>query len=132
MIFTSLLMSNPARGELKPLQITALVDTGSAHLCVPKSVQLQLGLTKIDEREVIVADGRSIVVDYVGPLAIAHGTRTSFCGALVMGEQALLGSIALSDLDLIVEPREGRVRPNPDSPNIPVSGNLPARTKARR
>ena len=132
MIFASLLLSNPSRAELKPLPVTALVDTGSAHLCIPRSIQLQLGLTKLDEREVVLADGRSIVVDYVGPLALAVATRTAFCGALVMGEQPLLGTIALADLDLIVEPREGRVRPNPDSPNIPVSGSLPGRLRARR
>ncbi|WP_375393174.1 clan AA aspartic protease [uncultured Sphingomonas sp.] len=132
MIYANLVIANPARGELKPMPVRALVDTGSAHLCIPRSVQLQLGLTRLDERQVVLPDGRSTVVDYVGPVAIGFATRTSFAGALVIGEQVLLGTIALADLDLVVRVREGDVVVNGDSPNIPVSGALPQRNKARR
>ena len=132
MIFADLVLANSVRGELKPMPVRALVDTGSAHLCIPRSVQLQLGLGRAEERQVMLPDGRSTVVDYVGPVVIGFGLRTSYTGALVIGEQVLLGTIALADLDLVVRAREGDVAVNSDSPNIAVSGAAPHRNKASR
>ena len=39
-------------------------------------------------------------------------------GAIVMGEQALLGAIPIEDMDLVVVPKTREVIVNPDSPNI--------------
>jgi hypothetical protein len=36
----------------------------------------------------------------------------------VLGDQVLLGAIALEDMDLVVDPRNGVVDVNPASPNI--------------
>ena len=47
--------------------------------------------------------------------------RECVTGALVIGNQVLLGAIPMEDMDLIVEPARLRVSVNPLSPNIPLS-----------
>jgi hypothetical protein len=47
--------------------------------------------------------------------------RTGFTGALVMGNEVLLGAIPMEDMDLVVIPSRLSVDVNPDSPNIGVS-----------
>jgi hypothetical protein len=44
--------------------------------------------------------------------------RTGFTGALVMGDQVLLGAIPMEDMDLVVSPRTRSVDVNPASPNL--------------
>ena len=41
-----------------------------------------------------------------------------FAGALVMGDQTLLGAIPMEDMDLVVVPNTREVIVNPNSPNI--------------
>ncbi|MGH8605378.1 MAG: clan AA aspartic protease, partial [Gammaproteobacteria bacterium] len=41
--------------------------------------------------------------------------------ALVFGNQVLLGSIPMEDMDLVIEPSRQKVTVNPASPNIPMS-----------
>jgi hypothetical protein len=41
-----------------------------------------------------------------------------FVGALVLGDEILLGAIPMEDMDLIVNPRDRTVDVNPDRPNI--------------
>lgn len=125
MIHADIELSNAAKPELRPFVARALVDTGAAHLCIPQHVALQLGLKAIDQRQVVISDGTTRVVNYVGPIGVRFRDREAFTGALVIGQEVLLGMIPLSDLDLIVEPREGRVSVNPDAPNIAVSGEIP-------
>ncbi len=57
----------------------------SLHLCIPAHIQIQLKLTKIDRKEVILADGSRQLVPYVGPIEIRFKNRIGFVGALVMG-----------------------------------------------
>ena len=48
------------------------------------------------------------------------GSRTAagFVGALVLGDEVLLGAIPMEEMDLVVNPRDRTVDVNPDSPNI--------------
>ena len=47
--------------------------------------------------------------------------RSGFVGALVIGDQVLLGAVPMEDLDLVVVPSRLTIDVNPDSPNIPTS-----------
>jgi hypothetical protein len=47
-----------------------------------------------------------------------HPNRIGFAGALVMGDQVLLGAIPMEDLDLVVIPKTRTLDLNPDSPDI--------------
>lgn len=61
------------------------------------------------------------MVDYASPVRISMLNRECVTGALVIGNQVLLGAIPMEDMDLIVEPARLRVSVNPLSPNIPLS-----------
>jgi clan AA aspartic protease len=112
------LLSNPRMPELESMAVDALADTGSTHLCIPEHVQLQLRLEVLEMREVTLADGSSRSVPYVGPVQLWFKNRTGFTGALVMGDQVLLGAIPMEDMDLVVSPRTRSVDVNPASPNL--------------
>ncbi len=115
------LLKNPRLPELKPVQVDALVDTGAVHLCIPEHVQIQLKLEPIEQKEVTLADGSRRLVPYVGPIEIKFKNRTGFAGALVMGDQVLLGAIPMEDMDLVVVPKTRQVDVNPESPNVASS-----------
>jgi clan AA aspartic protease len=114
-------LRNPRLPELTPVDTQALADSGSIHLCIPEHVRLQLKLEAIDDKEVTLADGSRKLVPYVGPIEIRFKNRIGFAGALVMGDQVLLGAIPMEDMDLVIIPKTRTVDVNPDSPNIASS-----------
>ena len=120
-IFAALRLGNDARADLKELEVEALVDTGAMHLCIPEHIALQLQLKQSGVREVTLADGKVLQVQYVSPVRIEMLNRVCVTGALVLGDQVLLGAIPMEDMDLVVEPARQRVAVNPRAPNIPMS-----------
>ena len=114
-------LSNPRQPQLKPLRVRALADTGAMMLCIPEHIALQLGFETESEREVIIADGRKQKVPYVGPVRIAFDGRMCFVGALVLGDEVLLGVVPMEDMDLVVSPSRRSVTANPESPNVPCA-----------
>ncbi len=114
-------LKNPRLPELAPVDVVALADSGAVHLCIPEHVQIQLKLEAIDNKEVTLADGSKKLVPYVGPIELRFKNRVGFAGALVMGDQVLLGAIPMEDMDLIIIPKTRALDVNPDSPNIASS-----------
>jgi clan AA aspartic protease len=99
--------------------VKALADTGALMLCVPEHVAIQLELEPESTREVTVDDGRSLQVPYVGPIKVHFQERICFVGALVLGDEVLLGAVPMEDMDLVLSPSQQQVSVNPASPNIP-------------
>lgn len=126
-IFANIVLSNPRKPELRPLEVKALADTGALTLCLPEHIALQLDLQTESLREVTVADGRSMKVPYVGPVKVSFENRMCFVGALLMGNEVLLGAVPMEDMDLVLSPSQQSIVVNPSSPNIPR-----ARVKASR
>jgi len=116
-----IILKNSRREKVSSIEVESLVDTGAVHLCIPQHLQLQLELKTISEKEVTLADGSNKLVPYVGPLEIHFKNRVGFAGALVMGDQTLLGAIPMEDMDLVVIPRARKLDVNPNSPNIASS-----------
>lgn len=114
---TKIELRNPRRPDLPAVEVDALADTGSDLMCIPPQLQRQLGLEEAESRTIVLADGTRRSVPYVGPLQLRFANRTGFGGALVMGDQPLLGAIAMQDMDLVVIPRTRRVAVNPASPD---------------
>jgi hypothetical protein len=96
----SLILKHPGRPDLPPVAVEALADAGTWHLCIPESIRSQLVLGAIDWRDVTCVDGTKTLVPYVGPIDVRFGNRVGCTGALVMGDQVVLGAIALADMDL--------------------------------
>ena len=114
-------LSNPTRPELVAVDVSALADSGAVHLCIPEHLAIQLSLTELERREVVLADGHRRTVPYVGPVEVRFGNRRCFTGAMVLGNEVLLGAIPMEDMDLVLRPQLQRLDVNPESPNIPLS-----------
>ena len=121
LVNAKILLKNPRKPELEPIEVEALVDSGALHLCIAEHIRIQLQLDESDRREVTLADGSHKLVPYVGPIEIRFKSRIGFAGALVMGDQVLLGAIPMEDMDLIIIPKTRTVDVNPNSPNVGTS-----------
>ena len=121
MVNAKQLLKNPRKPDLSPVEVDALADPGSVHLCIRQHVQIQLQLEAIDQKEATLADGSSRLVPYVGPIELRFKNRVGFSGALVMEDQSLLGAIPMEDMDLVIIPKTRTVDVNPTSPNIASS-----------
>lgn len=84
-------------------------------------VQIQLELEESDCKEVTLADGSRQSVPFVGPIELRFENRVGFTGALVMGDQVLIGVIPMEDMDLVATPKTRKLAINPDSPNMATS-----------
>lgn len=121
LIRAKLLLMNPRKPELQPIEVDALADSGSVHLCIPPHVQIQLELEETAKKEATLADGTKKLVPYVGPVELHFKNRVGFAGALVMGDEVLLGAIPMEDMDLVLIPSSRTLDVNPSSPNIATS-----------
>lgn len=121
LVKANLTLKNPRKPELRPIEVQAVADTGSIHLCIPQHIQIQLGLEEAALKEATLADGSKKLVPYVGPVELAFENRVGFAGALVMGDEVLLGAIPMEDMDLVVIPKTRTLSVNPASPNVATS-----------
>jgi clan AA aspartic protease len=125
-------LANPRLPDLEPVEVQALADTGSVHLGIPKHIAIQLKLEEFGRREAKFADGTRRDVSYVGPLSIFVANRRALAGAMVLGDQVLLGAIPMEDMDLVVNPSTREVVPNPANPHIAGSIAMGVRHPRRR
>lgn len=119
LVYSNITLSNPVKPELQPLSIRCLVDTGSTYLVIPQHIATQLQLAVLETREANTADGSSHTVPYAGPVKVNFENRNCFVGALIMGDEVLLGAVPMEDMDLVVLPKLLKLSVNPESPNIP-------------
>lgn len=92
--------------EIKQMTVRALVDTGCITFCINDTIQEVLQLSKKGTRKTVIADGRIVELDVVGPLEIYYLDRYCTTNALLMpgDEEPLLGAIPMEEMDLIVYP----------------------------
>lgn len=121
LINTMITLKNPRLPNLEAIEVEALADTGSVHLCIPEHVAVQLKLEEKDRKEVTLADGTKRMIPYVGPIELHFKNRIGFGGAIVMGDQVLLGAIPMEDMDLVLHPKTRTIDVNPENPNIACS-----------
>jgi len=88
-------LGNPKEPDLVPVKTKALADTGTLMLCIPDHLALQLKLETESVREVSLADGRHKNVPYVEPIRVSFGNRFCYVGALVLGDEVLLGTVPM-------------------------------------
>jgi clan AA aspartic protease len=113
-----LTLRNPRKPSVAPIEIEALADTGSVYLVIPEQIRLQLSLSAETQKEITLADGSRRKVAYVGPVETRFKNRVAYVGAIVMGDEVLLGAIPMEDMDLVVLPQSRTVDVNPKSPDI--------------
>jgi clan AA aspartic protease len=120
-IYANLTLSNPVLPELSAIQAKALVDSGALHLCIPKHLALQLRLETLEDREVSLANGSKQLIPYAGPIKVKFQNRSAFVGAMILGDEVLLGAIPMEDMDVVIHPATQSLRVNPESPNIAMT-----------
>ena len=118
LIIVQMKLANPKRPDIAPFKADALVDTGSVYMVIPEHVQVQLQLEEQSKKEVTLADGSRQLIPYVGPVEVRFKNRLAYVGAVVMGDEVLLGAIPMEDMDLVLRPRQRAADVNPQSPNI--------------
>ena len=101
----------------KALTVTSLVDTGTLLLCIPERVARRLDLEELEHRDIRTADGALHQVPYVGPVLIKFENRRCLAGALVMGDEVLLGAVPMEDMDVLISPTTRTLAVNPESPD---------------
>ena len=117
-VYADIELGNPRRPEPTTVRVRALADTGALLLCIPEQVAVQLNLETESTREVAIADGRKMSVPYVGPLKVTFGNRLCYVGAMVLGDEVLLGTVPMEDMDLVLNPARREVTVDPASPNF--------------
>lgn len=121
LIHAEIEIANPRDKQINTLITQSLVDTGSLHLCIPEHISIQLNLEELYKREVTTADGKKHLVPYVGPVSVKFENRACFTGALVLGNEVLLGAVPMEDMDIMISPAKQALIVNPESPNIAMS-----------
>ena len=108
--------------QIRFLEVDALVDTGAVSMVIPEDIATQLGLVYEGKRRVRYADGRTAEIPLVLGARYEICGRTTVCETYVTppGTQVLIGQIPLEGLDLIVDPKNREVRPNPAHPDFPI------------
>ncbi|HMF42158.1 MAG TPA: clan AA aspartic protease [Polyangia bacterium] len=97
---------------VREMTVEALVDTGAVSLVIPEDVAHALGLSVIQVRTVIMADGNKRDLPTMGGMRIEICGRQMICDAYVTpaGTMPLIGQIPLEYLDLVVDPNTREVR----------------------
>lgn len=121
MIRAKLSLANPQNRQLISVEVDALADSGALHLCIPEHIALQLELAELYKREVTTADGKKHICSYVGPIEVKFENRGCYTGAIVLGDEVLLGAVPMEDMDILLSPAKQAVIVNPESPNIATS-----------
>jgi clan AA aspartic protease len=119
LVHADLALKNPRTGM--EMAVRAMADSGSLLLCIPQHVAIQLQLEELEQREVTLADGHRHLVPYVGPIQVHFANRRCFTGALVLGDETLLGAVPMKDMDVLIDLARQQLVVNPDSPNIAVA-----------
>jgi len=104
--------------EVKRMQVSMLVDTGSVYMCINENIQEQLQLPVVDKRKGQLANGHIVEYDVVGPVEVRFKNRRCSLNAMVLpgDNEPLLGAIALEDMDVIIHPQRQELIVHPDHP----------------
>jgi clan AA aspartic protease len=92
-----LTLRNPRSPQSDSVDVEALADTGAVYLIIPEHIRLQLALEESSEKEITLADGSKKMVPSVGPIETKFKNRVAYVGAVVMGDEVLLGAIPMEE-----------------------------------
>ncbi len=105
--------------QVRRVQVTALVDSDSSMLAVPRSLARLLSLRKVDEVQTELANGDILEADIAGSIEVRFQNRRAAVDAVVIEAETevLLGAIPMQGMDVIIDPKRERLMVNPDSPD---------------
>jgi len=103
-------LGNPVDPTRKPLDQTAVVDTGPTFTTIPKSVSEELGLRKIGKRRVRTATEFDTLDQSFASVEIDGNFTVTPVLVSEKLDKILLGVITLEALALTVDPTTGRLK----------------------
>ncbi|MGQ9533582.1 MAG: aspartyl protease family protein [Desulfotomaculales bacterium] len=115
-------------------RVRVLADSGCTMLVLPQDLVERLGLELSGEKVIVTyADERREERPVAGLVTVRVGDRSMQTDCVVAPplSEPLLGQIILERLDLLVDCREGKLVPRPESPYLP-SLKMKAAAPARR
>ena len=97
--------------EIRQITVEAIVDTGATNLVIGEETCKKLGLVIAETNIAHLAGGITQPCSVTEPVTIRWKDRFSSCHALVLpeSEEILLGCIPLEDMDVKVDPGQGRL-----------------------
>ena len=103
--------------KIRQLDVNAMVDPGATTIVLPEGVAERLGLDYVQMRDVELADGVPQKAKIVGPVEIRFDGRLCVANAVVLGNEVLLGSIPMEEMDVVVDPKRRSLIVNPEHPD---------------
>ena len=115
-IYTNIKLRN-ALTDSEAVELKAKVDTGATLLVIPGDVSAEFAFPIIRKQNVKYANEETAEKDVVWGVEVEICDRKGVFEAIVEPKKryALVGAIIMETLDLIVEPRNLQIYPNPRS-----------------
>ncbi len=104
--------------EIRRINVSMLVDTGSVMLAINESIQEQLQLPIVEKRKVQLANSHIAEYDVVSQVELRFANRRTLCNAIVLpgDSEPLLGAIPMEDMDVLIHPTRQELIVHPDHP----------------
>lgn len=109
--------------KVRTEKVKVLADSGCTILSLPQDLVERLGLIIKKEKVIVTyADDRKEARPVAGVLTVRVGDRSMETDCVVNppASEPLLGQIILERLDLLVDCKEGKLVPRPESPYLPM------------
>jgi len=105
--------------EVRRINVSALVDTGSVFMVINENIQDYLRLPVVGRKTAQMANGDLVECNFVASLEIRFENRTAYCSAIVLPEdsEVLLGAIPLEEMDVLIHPQRQELIVHPDHPH---------------
>jgi clan AA aspartic protease len=105
--------------EIKSTRVRMLVDSGSYLMAINENIQAYLNLPFQYKEPAVLADGRVVRCDVVGPIEVRFANRRATCNAFVLPEDSepLLGAIPMEEMDVVIDMKRQELAVNPLHPD---------------
>lgn len=109
-------------GEILPIEVCAQIDNGATGVVMPQKLAEELNLKRNGTTKVKYANERIEEKEVVLGLRIEIMGRNTECTAIIEPKRTrpLIGQIVLEALDLWIDSKNGKLIPNPESPDAPL------------
>jgi clan AA aspartic protease len=105
--------------EIRRMRVTMLVDSGAYLLTINENIQEYLQLPFQRRERCVIADGRLVECNVVGPVNVKFANRHATCSAYVLPDDSepLLGAIPMEEMDVLIDMRRQELVVNPKHPD---------------
>ena len=106
--------------KVRKMSVKVLVSDETFTLKISEKIKKQLDLPVIGKQLVYTADQKLIEVEVVAPVEIYFENRSTTLRAFVFSDESAvqIGTIALDDMDVLIDPKRQRLVVNPEHPYV--------------